>query len=213
MKWEPLVAMVLLIALGLWLVWAPHEKIGLPKARPGARLVELRVHNSRGMLEILEQPDAEPTFRLLFRDGSASPVLSKRDLQMALPARTLQEVVRAEPNALYRVMNITGSFGLFWVLLGFGAQAAFSGRFLLQWYVSERRGESVIPVGFWWMSFAGGLGLFIYFVWRQDIVGVLGQSTGIVVYARNLRLIYKSRRRDAEGELGPVTSAAGAAAQ
>ena len=41
----------------------------------------------------------------------------------------------------------------------------------------------------------GGVMLFSYFVWRQDFVGVLGQSTGIVIYARNLRLIYKHRRR------------------
>jgi lipid-A-disaccharide synthase-like uncharacterized protein len=28
-------------------------------------------------------------------------------------------------------------------------------------------------------------------------VGVLGQSSGVVIYARNLRLIYKQRRRAA----------------
>ena len=37
--------------------------------------------------------------------------------------------------------------------------------------------------------------LFTYFVWRQDFVGVLGQSTGVVIYARNIRLMYKQKRR------------------
>jgi lipid-A-disaccharide synthase-like uncharacterized protein len=52
-----------------------------------------------------------------------------------------------------------------------------------------------VPEIFWWFSFAGGLFLFVYFVWRKDIVGVLGQATGVVIYARNLRLIYKQHAR------------------
>ena len=34
--------------------------------------------------------------------------------------------------------------------------------------------------------------LIIYFIWRKDIVGVLGQATGWMIYLRNLRLIYRS---------------------
>lgn len=37
--------------------------------------------------------------------------------------------------------------------------------------------------------------LFAYFAWRRDIIGILGQTTGIVIYARNLRLITKEARR------------------
>jgi lipid-A-disaccharide synthase-like uncharacterized protein len=39
--------------------------------------------------------------------------------------------------------------------------------------------------------------LFIYFAWRQDPIGVLGQTSGVVIYARNIRLIQKRRRREA----------------
>ena len=53
--------------------------------------------------------------------------------------------------------------------------------------------RSEVPVVFWWLSLAGGLLLFVYFVWRKDPIGVLGQSTGVAVYARNLRLIAKER--------------------
>ena len=35
--------------------------------------------------------------------------------------------------------------------------------------------------------------LLIYFVWRRDIVGVLGQSAGWLIYIRNLWLIYRGR--------------------
>ncbi|MAY73785.1 MAG: hypothetical protein CMJ31_03500 [Phycisphaerae bacterium] len=84
-----------------------------------------------------------------------------------------------------------------WVAVGLLGQAAFFGRMLAQWIMSEKRGESIVPEAFWWLSLIGGVSLFTYFVWRVDIVGVLGQSTGIVIYARNLRLIRKQRRRQA----------------
>jgi lipid-A-disaccharide synthase-like uncharacterized protein len=36
--------------------------------------------------------------------------------------------------------------------------------------------------------------LLVYFVWRRDIVGIVGQTTGVFVYARNLVLIYGASR-------------------
>jgi lipid-A-disaccharide synthase-like uncharacterized protein len=33
--------------------------------------------------------------------------------------------------------------------------------------------------------------LLIYFIWRRDIVGVLGQALGWVIYVRNLWLIHR----------------------
>ena len=35
--------------------------------------------------------------------------------------------------------------------------------------------------------------LLIYFIWRRDIVGILGQATGWIIYVRNLVLISRSR--------------------
>ena len=32
--------------------------------------------------------------------------------------------------------------------------------------------------------------LIIYFIWRVDIVGIIGQSTGWFIYVRNLWFIY-----------------------
>ncbi|HLU39328.1 MAG TPA: lipid-A-disaccharide synthase N-terminal domain-containing protein [Planctomycetota bacterium] len=91
------------------------------------------------------------------------------------------------------MLNISGWGGVAWVVLGFVGQALFFARMLVQWIASERRRESVVPIQFWWFSLLGGLMLFAYFIWRRDIVGVLGQTTGVVVYARNLRLIYRRR--------------------
>lgn len=57
-----------------------------------------------------------------------------------------------------------------WVVLGFVAQAMFTGRFLVQWIESERQGKSVIPIAFWFFSIAGGLLLFAYAFYRRDPV-------------------------------------------
>jgi lipid-A-disaccharide synthase-like uncharacterized protein len=84
----------------------------------------------------------------------------------------------------------------FWLGLGFIAQALFSTRFLVQWIASERAGESVVPVAFWFLSLAGGLLLLSYAVWRRDPVFILGQSAGAFVYIRNLVLIWRKRKRE-----------------
>lgn len=81
-----------------------------------------------------------------------------------------------------------------WIAIGFLGQALFTSRFLVQWIASERRGESVIPVAFWWFSILGGVTLLSYALWRQDPVFIIGQATGLVVYTRNLILIARTRR-------------------
>ncbi|SEW27005.1 Uncharacterized N-terminal domain of lipid-A-disaccharide synthase [Aliiroseovarius sediminilitoris] len=85
------------------------------------------------------------------------------------------------------------SVSTIWLGIGFLGQALFTSRFLVQWIVSERRGESVVPLAFWWFSLAGGLTLLSYAIWRQDPVFILGQATGLVVYVRNLILIKRRR--------------------
>jgi lipid-A-disaccharide synthase-like uncharacterized protein len=80
-----------------------------------------------------------------------------------------------------------------WIGIGLFGQALFTSRFLVQWIASERRGQSVIPLAFWWLSLAGGATLLAYAIWRGDPVFILGQSMGLVVYGRNLALIRRSR--------------------
>ncbi len=84
---------------------------------------------------------------------------------------------------------------MIWLAVGFLGQAMFSMRFIVQWVVSERARESVVPLAFWYFSILGGMTLLSYAIWRQDPVIIVGQTTGLVVYLRNLRLIYKKRRR------------------
>ncbi len=101
-----------------------------------------------------------------------------------------------------RLLNVTSPIGVAWVGLGFLGQLLFSGRMLVQWLVSEREHRSVVPPVFWWLSLAGASMLIVYFVWRKDIVGTVGQATGWAIYLRNLWLIYRSGSRS-PGDLAP----------
>jgi lipid-A-disaccharide synthase-like uncharacterized protein len=94
---------------------------------------------------------------------------------------------------LSTVFNVTSPVGLVWVAIGLSGQLLFTGRMIIQWFTSEKSKRSVVPVSFWWMSLIGATMLLVYFIWRRDIVGILGQATGWVIYVRNLVLIRRSR--------------------
>jgi len=81
----------------------------------------------------------------------------------------------------------------FWLIVGFLGQVLFSMRFILQWVHSERARRSVIPLAFWYFSLAGSIVLLTYAIHRQDPVFILGQAGGIVIYLRNLYLIFRER--------------------
>jgi lipid-A-disaccharide synthase-like uncharacterized protein len=90
---------------------------------------------------------------------------------------------------LQNLFHVDSRFELFWVLFGLFGQLMFTGRFLVQWIASERARRSVVPVAFWYFSIAGGLVLLAYAIYRADPVFILGQTLGVVIYARNLWLI------------------------
>ena len=79
------------------------------------------------------------------------------------------------------------------LIIGLIGQGLFASRFIVQWVYSEKKGESHIPIIFWYLSIFGGIGLLIYAIFRKDPVIILGQTFGIFIYLRNLILIYKKR--------------------
>jgi lipid-A-disaccharide synthase-like uncharacterized protein len=81
------------------------------------------------------------------------------------------------------------------VLFGLAGQIVFMLRFIVQWYVSERRGRSHVPSSFWYISCLGGLMLFTYAAIRHDAVFMLGQGLGVVIYVRNIMLIHRRAAR------------------
>ena len=86
-----------------------------------------------------------------------------------------------------------------WLVVGFTGQALFSARFLVQWLASERRKKSVVPLAFWYFSVAGGATLLAYAIHRQDPVFIVGQAAGLLIYLRNLQLIYRQKGVEKEG--------------
>jgi lipid-A-disaccharide synthase-like uncharacterized protein len=85
-----------------------------------------------------------------------------------------------------------------WLAVGFAAQLMFSMRFILQWLASERARRSIVPEAFWYFSFLGGVMLFAYAIYRMDPVFILGQGGGLLIYARNIHLIWRGKSQDAQ---------------
>jgi lipid-A-disaccharide synthase-like uncharacterized protein len=90
-------------------------------------------------------------------------------------------------------MKLSINAEVVWVAIGLLGQLLFFLRFFIQWLVSEKKKESVIPVSFWYFSISGGIILLFYAIYRKDPVFILGQSTGVLIYARNLYFIYHGR--------------------
>jgi lipid-A-disaccharide synthase-like uncharacterized protein len=81
-----------------------------------------------------------------------------------------------------------------WVLIGFLGQFFFMMRFVVQWVHSERLKKSVVPVAFWFFSLGGGSILLIYAIHQADPVFIVGQGLGLVIYLRNLALIFGTKK-------------------
>ena len=81
-----------------------------------------------------------------------------------------------------------------WLIIGFVGQALFGARFIIQWIVSEKKGESTIPLAFWYCSIGGAIVLLTYAIYKEDPVFIVGQSLGSIVYVRNLILIDRKRK-------------------
>ena len=78
-----------------------------------------------------------------------------------------------------------------WVAFGTLGQLVFFSRWIIQWFSSEKNKSSVIPVAFWWCSLLGGVITLFYAKHIGSFPFMLAQGIGIIVYSRNLILIYK----------------------
>lgn len=77
---------------------------------------------------------------------------------------------------------------LWLIIFGSLGQVIFSFRFIYQLIYSSRRGESMLPAGFWIISLTGSAIIVIYGIIRLDPVIILGQGIGFISYSRNLIL-------------------------
>jgi len=81
-----------------------------------------------------------------------------------------------------------------WLLsLGIVAQVVFTLRFVYQWFYSERRKKSFLPMGFWLLSLTGSLLILTYAIIRKDPVLLAGHMLGIFLYSRNILILRKQK--------------------
>ena len=60
--------------------------------------------------------------------------------------------------------NLT-NLELIFMVIGFLGQGLFASRFIIQWIYSEKKGKSVIPIQFWYLS----IFILILFAYLEDI--------------------------------------------
>lgn len=94
------------------------------------------------------------------------------------------------------ILDILGLYNLssiefLWVSFGTLGQLIFFSRWVIQWFYSEKYKTSIIPISFWWCSLIGGIITLIYAYHIGSFPFMLAQAIGIIVYLRNLLLIYK----------------------
>src|SRR5260370_5805301 len=111
-------------------------------------------------------------------------------LTPTLPMNMLTIVAITWIGKEYRFLGLDWSYIM---VLGFIGNALFSMRFLVQWLASERQGESIIPVSFWYWSIAGSVLMCLYFIFRRDPIGILAYLPNSLIYIRNLMLIRKRK--------------------
>ena len=157
---------------------------------------EVAIDGWEESVRLEERPDGSIVYVLTGPDGT--------DEEMT-PLQFAKRHFRREQSRTFinKLFNITSPLGIAWVGIGLLGQALFTGRMIVQWLASERKGRSTVPVAFWWMSLLGASMLLAYFIWRKDIVGVLGQGLGWMIYIRNLALIYGGRGDTPEIEDDP----------
>src|SRR5437764_14327395 len=103
-----------------------------------------------------------------------------------MPMNTLTFIAITWIGKEYRFLGLGWSYIM---VLGSIGNALFSMRFLVQWLASERQGQSIIPVSFWYWSIAGSALMCRYFVFRRDAGGFLTYLLNSLIATRYLILI------------------------
>jgi lipid-A-disaccharide synthase-like uncharacterized protein len=179
-----LLEVALVLGLAAWVVYSLNET--RPITQPGGVEVTLQLPNASDKAVLYKDGDGRYRFVVTLADGKARELTA--DEVAALMHRD-----RTGRSWGQRLLNVSNRAGYVWVGLGLLGQVLFTGRMVVQWLVSERQRRSTVPPVFWWMSLGGATMLMLYFLWRRDPIGLLGQGFGWFIYVRNLWLIYHPR--------------------
>lgn len=180
-RWLVLLELSALLAL---LVWAGTALLHGGDRPPDAIDLKVQLADAEDRVWLLREPDGTLVYQICHDDGRTE----------RLPPEQFARLVYGDQRSrgFWEVLlNVSSPIGFLWVTLGFLGQVLFTGRMLVQWLISEKHRRSVVPPAFWWMSLIGSTMLLVYFGWRKEPIGVLGQATGWFIYVRNLWLIHR----------------------
>lgn len=110
-----------------------------------------------------------------------------------VPVAAMAFVLR-DAGAFFQSFFRNPDVGLGLLVFGSAGQVLFTLRFVYQIIYSYRRGGSILPVGFWILSFVGASTIMAYGFFRSDPVIILGQSFGWVAYLRNIMLWHRQSK-------------------
>jgi lipid-A-disaccharide synthase-like uncharacterized protein len=179
-----------ILGLSFWIMTATSKSA---PATPDAAQLEVLVANRK--LKVEQRPSGNEPGRFEYRFRNWPEQGAEWIDEASFQTVIANNADLSDRPWLLKLCNVSSYPNLAWVGIGLGGQIVFAGRMLVQWLASEKSRKPVIPPIFWYMSLGGGLCLTAYFLWRHDLVGVLGQAMGLVVYVRNIRLltIHKAR--------------------
>ena len=82
-----------------------------------------------------------------------------------------------------------------WNIIGWSGTLIFGLRFYIQWYVTEKKKQVVIPQAFWWISLIGSLLLLLFAIfYDKHYVIVFSYAFAWIPYTRNLIIHYRHKR-------------------
>lgn len=194
-RWTFAIEIVLLVAVLAWI--GSFVLVRNPYSPPNSVAIKGQLNGAKDGIDVYKNEKGEIRFRAVTKDGK--PI----DYTADDFARTYYEEGRSRAG-WEKLLNISSPEGAAWVFLGLLGQVLFTGRMVVQILASEKEKKSIVPPAFWWMSLAGATMLLIYFGWRRDPIGVLGQSFGWFIYVRNLYLIYNKPEGVKPAEADPV---------
>jgi len=177
---------ILIAALGVaYLAWQMRSG----EWTPGVAINDTPAMVESARLIAADEHHPSPTYMVTTLDGQTQAMTPEQYALLLLQKDDSRSFT-------FKLLNISTPVGIAWVTLGLLGQVLFTGRMIVQWLVSEKKKQSVVPPAFWWMSLIGASMLITYFIWRKDIVGFLGQGAGWLIYLRNLWMIYHPRNAE-----------------